>query len=334
MLNALIAPFDPEEGFVVQHHDVFIDRFPGTPRGDDLTKLCKQIVEDLYAEYGAWQEKIIAGRSSFRAVDVVLRDDYPLDAYHGIVLNIDARTPPRAVQELEWARCQRRSMLIHFLEVLPLRRKDVTAVIWLDDDAPPPSFAALERRNSGVIYFQDGRWRFRQPKSVFKNHGSPATSDIDVALVNWRGLYDRIDRYREARKVLLVDGPDHGQFFVKDNSQSNTLPERPLDPGELSDIFIDAIRKFGIHNPYTGSGAISGLGAHRIQSVRHVVATHLAKVVDADAAAARLFDRLQQILSAYADYTAEEKFEDADAGYSEAFDDPVEPRRRQRKRAR
>jgi len=333
VLNALIALFNPDDGFVVQHREVFSDRFPGMPKEDDLTRFCQQTVESLYAEHGAWMDKITVGRSSFRAVDVILRDDHPLDAYHMIVEHIDARTPPRAVQELEWARCQRRSMLIHLLEVLPLRRKDMAALVLLNHQAPPPSFAALARRKHGVIYFRGGKWRFRQPKSVFKNHGSPATSDIDVALVNWRDLYDRIDRYLEARKVLLGDGPDHGQFIVKDNSQSNSMTEKAMDADELSNLFLDAIRKFGIYNPYTGSGAIAGLGIHRIQSVRHVVATHLAKVVEFDAAAARLFDTVRQIIWTYADYTAEEKFEDADAGYSEAFDDPVEPRRRKRKRA-
>ena len=333
MLNALIALFNPEEGFIVQHRHVFSDRFPGMPQGDDLARFCAQVVEALYDEYGAWQDKITAGRSSFRAVDVILRDDHPLDAYHMIVEHIDARTPPRAVQKLEWARCQRRAMLIHMLEVLPLRRKDMAKLVLLEHEAPPPSFAALARRGHGVIYFRGGKWRFRQPKSVFKNHGSPATSDIDVALVNWRDLYDRIKRYLDARNILIGDGPDHGQFIVKDNSQSNSLPEKALNAEELSTLFLDTIRKFGIYNPYTGSGAIPGLGIHRMHSVRHVVATHLAKVVEFDAAAARLFDTIQQIMSNYADYTAEEKFEDADAGYSEAFDDPIEPRRRKRKRA-
>lgn len=333
VLNAVIALFNPNDGFVAQHREVFSERFPGMPAEDDLTRFCQQTVESLYAEHGAWMDKITVGRSSFKAVDVVLRDDHPLEAYHAIVEHIDSRTPPRSVQELEWARCQRRAMLVHLLEVLPLRRKELASLILLDEDAAPPSFASLTRRNHGVVYFKNGKWRFRQPKTVFKNHGSPATSDIDVALVNWRDLYDRIDRYVEARKVLLGDGPDHGQFIVKDNSQSHSKPEKPIDADELSNLFLDAIRKFGVYNPYTGAGAIRGLGIHRIQSVRHVVATHLAKVVEFDAAAARLFDSVQQIITTYADYTAEEKFEDADAGYSEAFDDPVEPRRRKRKRA-
>jgi hypothetical protein len=285
----------------------------------------------LYKECDAWQDKITAGRSSFRAVDPVLRSDYPLDAYHAIVDEIDARTPPRSTQELEWARCLRRSTVIHLLEVLPLRRKDACAMGLHLSSETPPSFAELTRRNQGVIYFSQGLWRFRQPKAVFKNHGSPATSDIDVILANWRDLYDRFDRYLEARSLLLRRGPDHGQFIVKDLSQGNSQPERPMGPVEFGSLFTDIIRNYGVHNPYTGTGAIVGLGVHRPQSVRHVVATHLAKVVDYGAAAARLFDTLERVMATYADYQAAEKFQDADAGYSETFDDPDMPRRRQRR---
>jgi transcriptional regulator with XRE-family HTH domain len=330
VVHALIALFNPDDGFVIQHREIFLDRYPGLPDGEGLSHFCRETVAMLYRECNAWQDKITAGRSSFRAVDPVLRSDHPLDAYHTIVEEIDARTPPRTTQELEWARCVRRSMMIHFLEILPLRRKDVCRLQLFTTGETPPSFAELTRRNHGIIYFAKGQWRFRQPKTVFKNHGSPATSDIDVALVNWRGFYDRMDRYLEARTLLLHGGPDHGQFFTKDNSQANSQSERPMGPVEFGSAFTSIIRSYGVHNPYTGTGAIIGLGVHRPQSVRHVVATHLAKVVDYDAAAARLFDTQRRVMETYADYQAVEKFEDADAGYGEAHDDPLVPRRRQR----
>lgn len=331
VVHALIALFNPEDGFVIQHREIFLDRYPRLPEGEALAHFCRETVAMLYRECDAWQDKITAGRSSFRAVDPVLRSDHPLDAYHAIVEEIDARTPPRTTQELEWARCIRRSTLIHFLEILPLRRKDACHLELLTSGETPPSFAELARRNRGIIYFAKGQWRFRQPKSVFKNHGSPATSDIDVALVNWRGFYDRMDQYLEARTLLLRGGPDHNQFFTKDNSQANSQPERPMGPVEFASAFSSIIRSYGVYNPYTGTGAIIGLGVHRPQSVRHVVATHLAKVVDYDAAAARLFDTQRRVMETYADYQAVEKFEDADAGYGEAYDDPLVPRRRQRR---
>ena len=104
-----------------------------------------------------------------------------------------------------------------------------------------------------------------------------------------------------------------------------------MGPIDFGSAFTDVIRRYGVYNPYTGTGAIIGLGVHRPQSVRHVVATHLSKVVDYDAAAARLFDTQRRVMETYADYQAVEKFEDADAGYGEAYDDPLVPRRRQRR---
>lgn len=333
MIHALIALFNCEDGFVVQHRHLMAPRYSRLPEGQDFEALCQETITMLYRELDAWKDRITAGRSSFAAVDPVLRDDTPLDVYHTIVEHIDARTPSRAVQEMEWARCQRRAMLLHFLEILPLRRKDATAMLFQAEDVEPPSYAALTRMRAGILYFRKGLWRFRQPEAVFKNHGSPAISNVDVPLVNWREFYDRIDRYLAARTILLNGGPDFGQFIVKDNTQSASSPEVPLGPSELSDIFVDVIRKYGIHNPYTGSGAIVGLRVHRPQSVRHVVATHLAKVVGYHAAAARLFDTEEMVRAAYADYTAGEKFEDADVGYAEDFDALPTPGQRLRKRA-
>jgi len=42
VLNALIALFNPDDGFVVQHREVFSDRFPGMPKEDDLTRFLDQ----------------------------------------------------------------------------------------------------------------------------------------------------------------------------------------------------------------------------------------------------------------------------------------------------
>jgi hypothetical protein len=331
MLDALIALFNCDDGFVLQYRHLFVGRFTNLPAGPDYREFCHQTIRMLYRERDVWKTRMTAGRSSFLAIDTILREDRPLDAYHAIVEQVDLRTPSRATQELEWARCLRRSTLVHFLEVLPLRRKDASALLLPEPGREPPSFAALARRRAGALYYKKGQWRFRQPKSVFKNHGGPAVSDVDVALVNWRDFYGRIESYLEARPVLLNRGTDFGQFFVKDNTQSKSDATTPLSAAELSDVFVDVIRKYGIYNPFTGSGAIAGLRVHRIQSVRHVVATHLAKLIGYDAAAARLFDSEDIVRETYANYTAEEKFEDADAGYSEEYDDPVYPRRRLRK---
>lgn len=331
MLVTLQRVFSTGDGFVMQHRDIFLNAYNSLPADDEFLQISIDTVKELSEERKRRREQVRVGRYSFRALNVVLRKERPIDEYFKIVEYIDRCTPVRSQQPLEWARNKRDSLLLHFLMVLPLRRKNCARLLLQAQAGEPPTFGELEAKEMGIIYRYDDEWRVRIPKEEFKNKASPATDNVDVALLDWAGLYERIDSYLEAREILLAGGQDHEQFFVKDLTQPGSNPAEILSPEVLSNIFINTIMKYGVYNPYTKTGAIEDLRAHRIHAIRHLVATHLAKVSDYDTAAARLLDTVKMIRNSYADYRAGEKFADADVGYEV---DPREPKPEDAKKVR
>lgn len=315
LLTTLARIFNPVDGFFFQHRDVFAEHHSSLPEGKKYVKLCKKTHKALYSEIKRRREQIVKGRYSHRALNVVLRADRPMDEYFKIVQYIDYCRPLQNQQPLEWARNVRDSLLLHFLLVMPLRRKNCANLLIQTEDREPPTYHDLARKGMAIVYRRSHSWRIRIPQKVLKNRKSSATSDIDVELVDWAGLYERIELYIEAREILLHGGLDFGQFFVKDNSQPSSDDTRPLSAEVLSNNFLNIISKYGIYNPYKKTGAIEGLYAHRIHGIRHLVATHLMKTNDAETAAARLFDTVKMILEIYSDYQPVEKFAKSDEAY-------------------
>ena len=75
--------------------------------------------------------------------------------------------------------------------------------------------------------------------------------------------------------MLLKHAADPGTLFVK------TVKLTSKDAAYCQNTFYEAwrlaIQRYGIHNPYTGRGAIKGLLPHGPHNVRDVIATHILK---------------------------------------------------------
>lgn len=315
ILTNLQRLFSVDRGFIVQHRDLFSELYSSIPRGEQYKEFCQKTADDLSIERRRRRDQIRTGRYSFRSLNVVLRKDRPLDEYFKIIDYIDQCTPLVYQQPFEWARNKRDSFLIHFLMLMPLRLKNCTNLILQEESKEPPTFEQLAIKEMALLYRRGSEWRVKIPKASFKNRSSPATSNVDVALLNWAGLYERLEDYLEARRILNNGRPDYGQLFVKDMSQPMSNPNELLSAQVLSNIFLNAITKYGIYNPFTKTGAIEGLRPHRIHAMRHIVATHLSKIRNYDTAAARLFDSVEMIIKTYADYQPSEKFQASDQGY-------------------
>lgn len=79
------------------------------------------------------------------------------------------------------------------------------------------------------------------------------------------------------------------------------VPDLRADPRSYNMAYRAMIATYGIHNPYTGRGAIVGLRPHVPHSVRHVQATALVKeTMGFTAAASLLLDTEETVRKAYA----------------------------------
>jgi hypothetical protein len=90
------------------------------------------------------------------------------------------------------------------------------------------------------------------------------------------GLYRRIDDYIARHRQRLV-GPatDPGTFFVK--TAKTTSADAAYDSNTFYEAWRLTIQRYGVHNPFTGRGAIAGLLPHGPHNVRDVLATHILK---------------------------------------------------------
>jgi hypothetical protein len=96
------------------------------------------------------------------------------------------------------------------------------------------------------------------------------------------GLYKAIDTYIEICRPILMAGyrlgpvEEPSAFFITTASMSQK--SRPMKNGMFYEHWRYAIQRYGIYNPYTKTGAISGLLPHGPYAVRDVLATHILKM--------------------------------------------------------
>jgi hypothetical protein len=83
-----------------------------------------------------------------------------------------------------------------------------------------------------------------------------------------------------------------------------------LTPGGFTQVWKNMIRRYGIYNPYTGTGAIAGLKVHPPHAARHILATHILRVDGSfSKAAAAIFDTETVVMKRYAEFSAVHQYE-------------------------
>lgn len=94
------------------------------------------------------------------------------------------------------------------------------------------------------------------------------------------GLDAHISAYLSTHRAALLGGAeDPGTFFVK--TMKITSRCAAYDQNTFYEAWRLTIQRYGIHNPYTGRGAIKGLLPHGPHNVRDVLATHILKQIGA-----------------------------------------------------
>ncbi|QYC12158.1 hypothetical protein KWG63_00870 [Brevundimonas nasdae] len=91
------------------------------------------------------------------------------------------------------------------------------------------------------------------------------------------GLYGWIEDYlANHRPALLKGAADPETFFVKTVKVTSRSAE--FSQSGFYEAWRITIQRYGIFNPWTERGAISGLLSHGPHSVRDVLATHVLKL--------------------------------------------------------
>lgn len=220
-------------------------------------------------------------RDPFEPIMCVLEAPSPLAEYRKITDEILLRMPDRDRYPRAAAESVRSFLMLRLGLHLGLRQKNLRQLLFCPRGHFPTSERRLEEMRRGEIRWseRENGWEVLIPSVAFKNANSSffGSKPFRLILPDLLDLYYYINAYIERhRKVLLGNADDPGTFFVK------TVKLSSADAAYNQTTFYEAwrliIQRYGIYNPYTGRGAISGLLPHGPHNVRDVLATHILKL--------------------------------------------------------
>jgi hypothetical protein len=219
-------------------------------------------------------------RDAFLSILPVLTAEKPLDEYRKIATELVRLMPDRTTQPVEHAVAVRAYLMLRFAIHLGFRQRNLRELLFSAKGSRHRTTVKLDALCCGELRWNDvvNGWEVFSPASAFKNRDSSYFRDrpFSLLLPNLENLYDWIDQYLERdRKLLLGDCNDPGTFFVKWVRHKAVTPR--LNEFNFYSIWKEMIRRYGIFNPYTNRGAITGLLPHGPHCVRDVVATHVLK---------------------------------------------------------
>jgi len=240
---------------------------------------------DAYYQYGFARAQEIrrvsrVHRDPFEPILPILEAESPLGEYRRIVHEIVQFMPDAERYPLAAAEAVRSILMLRLGLHLGVRQKNLRQLLLcLPGHAHTPE-RQLELRRCGELRWLDreGVWEVIIPAAAFKNAGSSffAKRPYQLRLTDLDGLYGYIETYvRQHRAALLGGFADPGTFFVK--TMKRTSRNAAYDKNTFYEAWRLIIQRYGIYNPYTGRGAISGLLPHGPHSVRDVLATHILK---------------------------------------------------------
>ncbi len=220
-------------------------------------------------------------RDPFEPIMCVLEAPSPLAEYRKITDEILLRMPAKDRYPRAAAESVRSFLMLRLGLHLGLRQKNLRQLLFCPRGHFPTSERRLEEMRRGEIRWNDREngWEVLIPSVAFKNANSSffGSKPFRLILPDLLDLYHYINAYIERhRKILLGHATDPGTFFVK------TVKLSSADAAYNQTTFYEAwrliIQRYGIYNPYTGRGAISGLLPHGPHNVRDVLATHILKL--------------------------------------------------------
>lgn len=219
-------------------------------------------------------------RDPFEPILPVLEAESPVGEYRKITEEILRRLPNEKLYPRATAEAVRSFLMLRLGLHLGLRQRNMRELRVCLPGHLPLSERQLEDLRCGEIRWsaKDQGWEVLIPSVAFKNASSSffGSKPFRVILPDLAGLYDMIASYVNShRGRLLGTAADPGTFFVK------TVKKTSADAAYNQNTFYEAwrliIQRYGIYNPYTGRGAITGLLPHGPHNVRDVLATHILK---------------------------------------------------------
>lgn len=220
-------------------------------------------------------------RDPFEPIMCVLAAPSPLAEYRKITDEILLRMHDKDRYPRAAAESVRSFLMLRLGLHLGLRQKNLRQMLFCPRGHFPTSERRLEEMRRGEIRWSDREsgWEVLIPSVAFKNANSSffGSKPFRLILPDLLDLYYYINAYIERhRKALLGHAADPGTFFVK------TVKLSSADVAYNQTTFYEAwrliIQRYGIYNPYTGRGAISGLLPHGPYNGRDVLATHILKL--------------------------------------------------------
>jgi hypothetical protein len=240
---------------------------------------------DTFHKYASARAKEIqrvarVHRDPFEPILVVLEAESPVAEYRKITDEIIRLLPDERLYPMAAAESVRSFLLLRLGLHLGLRQKNLRQLLVCPRGRTPTTERVLTDSKRGELRWsdRDGGWEVFIPSVAFKNAHSSffGSRPFRLVLPDLAGLYRRIDDYIARHRQRLV-GPatDPGTFFVK--TAKTTSADAAYDSNTFYEAWRLTIQRYGVHNPFTGRGAIAGLLPHGPHNVRDVLATHILK---------------------------------------------------------
>ncbi|MFG1433321.1 hypothetical protein V5F69_20020 [Xanthobacter sp. V2C-4] len=246
----------------------------------DWAGACEQMHKHGLARAREVQRVARIHRDPFEPIMVVLEAQSPVGEYRKITEEVlrlmpDEKRYPRAAAETV-----RAFLMLRLGLHLGLRQKNLRQLLVCPRGRFPSSERRLTELKRGELRWseRDQGWEVFIPSVAFKNANSSffGSKPFRLILPNLGELYHYLDAYIDRhRLVLLKHAADPGTLFVK--TVKLTSKDAAYDQNTFYEAWRLAIQRYGIHNPYTNRGAISGLLPHGPHNVRDVLATHILK---------------------------------------------------------
>ncbi len=247
---------------------------------EDWSATCDKLHKHISVRFAEVQSVARVHRDTFEAILPVLEADNPVREYRKIIDEILLRMPDERVYPMAAAEASRSYLMLRLGLHLGLRQRNLRELLLSPKDGTHASERRLSERRCGELRWsaRDSKWEVFIPAAAFKNSGSSffGKNPFRLQLDDLAGLYERLENYIEHhRPRLLGPAADPGTFFVKSTKRSSV--SAAYNEVTFYEAWRLTIQRYGIHNPYTGRGAIEGLLPHGPHSVRDVLATHVLK---------------------------------------------------------
>jgi hypothetical protein len=272
---------------------------------------CDRLLSHLRSRKREVQRICRAHRDPFEPILTVLKSDSPLGEYRKITREILRLSPNEKLQPVEAAEAARAYLMLRLGMHVGLRQRNMRELLLCPRGRQSTSTLRLQKNKCGEMRWSDtdGGWEVFLPAIAFKNWDSEffRRGDFRLVLPNLEGLYRLIDAYiARHRPVLLGGRKDPGTFFVR--TMKSDRKTGAFDTTGFYLAWKTAIQRYGIHNPYTGRGAIKGMLPHGPHAVRDVLATHVIKhTASYELAGFAVHDTAEVVKQHYCRFLPEEK---------------------------